>query len=77
MDWDEVQVNLQPDLLYLWQGVESGERRLQLAQLLIAIPKFIGIPARAPENNHRRDGQGQFENNFVLTNKRCCNFSGC
>ena len=57
LEWDEQCVLLPPDLLTIWSGVQSGERKLDLSAVLAQVPKFEGLPTKAAENNHRQDGK--------------------
>ena len=57
MEWDEPLMSLPPELTYLWTGANTGDRRLNLAQVLVGAPRFREIPGKAPENNHRQDGK--------------------
>ena len=57
MEWDEPLMSLPPELTYLWTGANTGDRQLNLAQVLVGVPRFKEIPGKAPENNHRHDGK--------------------
>ena len=52
MEWDEVEEQLAPELLYLFNAVFKGERRLELREVLQGFPKFTDLPRKPPENNH-------------------------
>ena len=56
LSWDEPQLLLPPELVFIWSGVQSGERKLDLKQVLGQYPRFAQFPAAAPTNNHRADG---------------------
>ena len=53
LDWDEPGVPCPVELAYIWNGVQSGARRLDLKQVLDSIPRFTGLPSKPPENNFR------------------------
>ena len=40
MEWDELEEQLAPELLYLFNAVAKGERRLELREVLQGFPKF-------------------------------------
>ena len=56
LSWDEPQLLLPPELVFIWSGVQSGERKLDLKQVLGQYPRFAQFPAAAPTKNHRADG---------------------
>ena len=55
LDWDEPSEELPKELLFIWEQVTQGKRKLELRQLLEGFPKFTGLPSKAPENNFRQD----------------------
>ena len=57
LPWDEQQQALPGELAIIWQGVKAGSRRLDLKSILERLPKFEGLPHRAPDNNHRGDSK--------------------
>ena len=61
LEWDEPIVQLPPDLLAIWKGALDGERKLDLPLVLQRVPKYDGVPARAPENNHRGDAKSPLD----------------
>ena len=56
LPWEEQMEDMPAELLYLLQKAASGER-LELAEVLKEVPRWTGLPTRAPENNHRQTKQ--------------------
>ena len=54
--WEDHPEDLPAELQYLVQKASQGDR-LDLAEILKDIPKFSGLPTKAPENNHRQTRQ--------------------
>ena len=50
-----------PQLPVFFQGVFDGSRKINLKELLDAIPKYKGVPVQAPQNNHRQDGKQKLD----------------
>ena len=61
MEWDEVEEQLAPELLYLFNAVAKGERRLELREVLQGFSKCAHLPGKPPENNHRGDQAGYLD----------------
>lgn len=57
MEWDEPSLPLPQELLVLWQGVQAGQRKLNLAQVLEQVPRFAELPHKPAENNFRSQGK--------------------
>ena len=55
LEWDEPETKFPEELAYIWKGVLSGERHLDLKSVLTKIPRFEGLPSKPPENNFRGD----------------------
>ena len=55
LDWDDPGIPCPVELAYIWNGVQSGERRLDLKQVMGSILRFTGLPSKPPENNFRGD----------------------
>ena len=55
LDWDEKVEPLPAKLSYVFQKVQSNERRLDLKLVLDQVYKFSGLPAAPAQNNHRQD----------------------
>ena len=60
MEWDEPEFTLPKELAALWSGVAAGTRRLNLAQLLDSVPRFVELPVRPAENNFRGQGRASW-----------------
>ena len=52
LPWEEQMENMPPELHYLLQKAANGER-LDLSEILKDVPRWAGLPTKAPENNHR------------------------
>lgn len=50
-DWDEPASALPKELQELWARSTRPEQKIDLKALLSAVPRFTGLPSRAPENN--------------------------
>ena len=61
MEWDEPEFTLPKELAALWSGVAAGTRRLNLAQLLDSVPRFVELPVRQAENNFRGQGSASWD----------------
>ena len=61
MEWDEPEFTLPKELAALWSGVAAGTRRLNLAQLLDSVPRFVELPVRPAENNFRGQGRASWD----------------
>ena len=61
--WDEPVKPLPQDFQLIWQGVRCGERRLDIKNLLLSIPRYAGLPEQGPLNNHRKDGRSKVDSN--------------
>ena len=48
LDWDDPGAPCSAEPAYIWNGVQSGERRLDLKQVLGSIPRFTGLPSKPP-----------------------------
>ena len=57
LEWDEQTEELPKELKFIYDQVLAGKRKLELRSVLECLPKFSELPARAPENNFRKDGQ--------------------
>ena len=53
LPWEEQLEDLPKELLYLLQKASTGDR-LDLSEALKEVPRWSGLPTRAPENNHRQ-----------------------
>ena len=61
MEWDEALSPLPQELVVLWQEVQAGTRKLQLAQVLDTVPKFQELPIKPAENNFRMQGRSSWD----------------
>ena len=55
LDWDEPGIPCLAELAYIWNGFQSGERQLDLKQVLGSTPRFTGLPSKPHEDNFRGD----------------------
>ena len=53
LPWEEQLEELPKELLYLLQKASAGDR-LDLSETLKDVPRWAGLPSRAPDNNHRQ-----------------------
>jgi len=58
LDWEEAEEDLHGDLARVVERVRQG-RSIDVRALLEGIPRYHQLSNKAPENNHRRDGQNR------------------
>lgn len=63
LDWEEEEEELHSDLKRLLARVAAG-KKLEMRCVLESCPRFAGLPAKAPENNHRQDRSSQVDKNY-------------
>ena len=55
LEWSEPETKFPEELAYIWKGVLSCERHLDLKSVPTKIRRFEGLPSKPPENNFRGD----------------------
>ena len=59
--WEESEEHLPSELKHLWDKVQRRDNKLNLKDLLTAVPVFQELPKVAPVNNHRQDGRSSHD----------------